>query len=102
MDFKEKVIESIYTVIDDFNLEVPDDMSLSKSTDTKLFGDGGKLDSLGLVNFVVATEQKISEDFDISISISDERAMSQNNSPFKSIGILVDYITLLIEESHHG
>ncbi len=98
MASKEQITQSIYTVIDDINLEIPEDMKLEKNLNTILFGEGSALDSLGLVNLVVASEQKILEDFDSSISISDERAMSQKNSPFRTVETLVDYIGLLIEE----
>lgn len=98
MNNKEKITQSLYEVIDEINLELPDDMKLEKSTSTVLFGDGGKLDSLGLVNLVVAAEQKITEDFDNPISISDERAMSQKNSPFRTVETLIDYIDMLLGE----
>jgi len=71
---------------------------LDKSIDADLFGGKGKLDSLGLVSFVVATEQEIEEEFGVPISIADERAMSQKNSPFKTLGTFADYISLLLEE----
>ena len=98
MDNKEQISASIFKVIDDINRELPPDLQLNKSLDTVLFGQGGGLDSLGLVNFVVASEQKILEDFSKPVSISDERAMSQKNSPFRTIGTLVDYIEMLLKE----
>ena len=96
----EQIIQSIYSVIEDINMELPDEMKLEKNKDTILFGEGSALDSLALVNLVVASEQKILEDFGSAISISDERAMSQKNSPFRTVQTLVEYIGLLIEE--HG
>lgn len=99
---KEKVIEMIFNVIDEINLEFPEDNRLEKSVDTILFGKSGKLDSLGLVNFIVATEQQVEENFNVLISLTDEKAMSQKNSPFKTIGTLADYIALLINESSNN
>ena len=32
------------------------------------------------------------------ISLTDEKAMSQKNSPFKNIGTLIDYITMILDE----
>jgi acyl carrier protein len=57
-----------------------------------LFGKGSDLDSLGLVNFIVSVEENINNRFDVSISIVDEKAMSQKNSPFKSVDSLAEYI----------
>ena len=65
---------------------------------TRLIGKKAVLDSLGLVNLIVSIEQQLSDDHDISITIADERAMSQEKSPFRTIGSLSDYICLLIEE----
>ena len=96
---KEKITEIIFSVIDDINLELPDNMKLNKDLGTVLFGEGSAIDSLALVNFVVVSEQRILEELDQSISLTDERAMSQKNSPFRTVETLVDYIKVLIEEN---
>jgi len=98
MSRNEKVIKLLFSIVDEINQQLPKDRQLKKSVDTVLFGKSGELDSLGLVNFIVATEQKIEEEFEIAISLTDERAMSQKNSPFKTIGTFADYITLLLKE----
>jgi len=98
MSVKNKVVNSIYATIDDLNMELSETMRLTKSPETVLFGSGGRLDSLGLVNLVVALERNIQAEFDRPISITDERAMSQKNSPFRTVESLADYITSLLEE----
>ena len=52
-----------------------------------------------LVRLIVIIEQNIEDEFDISLTIADERAMSQKQSPFRTIGTLVDYIDILLKES---
>ena len=66
--------------------------------ETRLFGGNSKLDSLGLVNLIVAVEQNIEDEFDITITLADERSMSQKHSPFRTVGSLVDYIEMLLKE----
>jgi len=61
-------------------------------------GSSSKLDSLGLINIIVAVENNIENEFDTTITLADERAMSQENSPFRTVGSLADYIELLLEE----
>lgn len=95
---RERVIQAMFSAVDEINEELPKEEQLEKSIDTVLFGRSGKLDSLGLVILIVATEQKIEEEFGVTITLADERAMSQNNSLFKTIGTLADYIVLLLEE----
>jgi len=84
--------------IEEINRQLENEHQLEKSTNTVLFGEGGKLDSLGLINLVVAVEQNIEDEFDVTITLADERAMSQENSPFRTVGSLADYIELLLEE----
>ena len=66
------------------------------SEETPLFGSDGLLDSMGLVTLVVAVEQAIEDTFGISTSLADERALSQRNSPFRTIGTLADYAHAVI------
>ena len=88
----------IMNSIEEINRQLENEHQLEKSTNTVLFGEDGKLDSLGLINLVVAVEQNIEDEFDVTITLADERAMSQENSPFRTVGSLADYIELLLEE----
>lgn len=65
---------------------------------TQLVGPHSLIDSLTLVSFIVDIEQKVNEKYDVSITIVDERAMSQQKSPFKTIETLTKYVGFLIEE----
>ena len=67
--------------------------------DTILFGGNSKLDSLGLINLIIAVEQNIEDEFNISITLADEKAMSQDESPFESVASLSNYIELLLNEN---
>jgi acyl carrier protein len=96
-DIKE-ITGSLFNVIDEFNRTLPPEKRLMKAPDTILAGKNG-LDSLGLVNLIVATEQRIQDDFGIPISLADERAMSQEKSPFSTVDTLVNYIALLLKET---
>lgn len=69
--------------------EVQADETLS--ADTRLFGDQGLLDSLALVSLVIAVEQGIEEQFEVSVELADDKALSQKNSPYRSVGTLAAY-----------
>jgi len=94
-----QIVEIIYQAIDETNLLAPPEQQLEKSIDTVVFGDMGKLNSLGLVSFIVATEQKIEEETGISVILADEKAMSQKNSPFRTVATLAEYIDQLLSEA---
>jgi acyl carrier protein len=64
-----------------------------------LFGAGATIDSLTLVSLIVDLESKISENFLIEISLTDDRAMTREISPFDTFGSLRNYIEELISEN---
>lgn len=61
------------------------------SEETVLFGKDGVLDSMGLVTLIIAVEQAIEDKFDTNPGLADEKAMSQANSPYRSVASLADY-----------
>ena len=90
------ILESIESLNEDLcndNLDHPDEM-------TSLYGGkDSTLDSLALVNLIVDLEEKIEEVFGKVIVLSDEKAMSQRRSPFRSVKTLCDYIEALLLEA---
>ena len=73
--------------------------TIELNLDSKLFGGGGPLDSMSLVNLLVDLEDLIEEDFGISITLADEKAMSRRTSPFSRVKNLVEYIEERINTS---
>ena len=66
--------------------------------DTFLVGWESVLDSMGLVTLIVEVEQRLEEEHGVAVILANERAMSQKNSPFRSVRSLTDYICRLVEE----
>lgn len=98
MKNSEKTLNIIYSAIDDINQELPKKQQIGKDPDENIFGDKGKLDSLGLVNLIVAIEGKIYDELEENIVIANEKAMSMKNSPFRTVGSLNDFIMELLDE----
>ncbi len=69
---------------------------------TPLMGKSSGLDSLGLVNLIVDVEGRLLDDFDVEITLADERAMSQKHSPFRTVGSLAAYACMLAGEPRDG
>lgn len=67
------------------------DAGVNIDAQTRLFGDGGLLDSMALVSLVIAVEQAIEEQFGKNVGLADEKALSQRNSPYRSVASLVEY-----------
>lgn len=93
MTGRENVLEVIFDAVDNLNRQRAKDQKLPKSTKTVLMGENGSLDSLGLVNLIVAVEEKIEEQFTTSVVLSDQSLILSTTSPFRTIGTLADYIT---------
>ena len=93
-----KIHQIIIDAVIEINSQLPQDKQLAKSQDTPLFGENANIDSLGFVNLLVNIEYNIEDEFNISITIADERAMSQKNSPFKTLGTLSKYVTGLVQD----
>ena len=97
---EEQVLQVVYRAIDEINPGLPAERRLKKSAGTALFGHAGALDSLGLVNLIVAVEQAVEDELGASVTLADEKAMSQSASPFRTVGTLAAYVWRQLGE--HG
>ena len=99
MDSNNKVLNIIFLAIDEMNEVLTPKEQLTKSEETVLYGSEGKIDSLGLINLIIMVEQNIEDEFNHTITLASEKAMSQKHSPFRTIGTLADYIDMLLKEN---
>lgn len=93
--------EIIQVVVSTFKQVMHDtDKSYEGEVDetTAIMGPDSPFDSVDLVTYIVAIEQVIEDDWNVSIILADDRAMSQAVSPFKSVGSIGNYIELLVNE----
>ncbi len=93
----ERVLDTIYAAVDQINQTI-DGEPLQKQRETVLFGSKAQLDSLGLINLIVAVEEKVEENFKTAVTLADDRALSREVSPFTTVGTLADYLELLLQE----
>lgn len=94
----QRVDDVLASVIAEINATLPLDRKLGLREDTVLLGPGG-LDSIGLVNLVVAVEQGLQDAFDRTLVLASEKAMSRRTSPFRTVGALKAYIQELLQEA---
>lgn len=102
MTARQKIIDVVFRAIEEVNQQLPRKQRLEKSIKTVLYGQSGELDSFGLVNIILATEQKIEEDFGIAISLADDEEISQDEFPFNTVETFADYISRLMEKKGNG
>ena len=96
---REEIERVVYRAIEETNEMLEGDSKVALSQDAPLFGKQGVLDSIELVNLVSAVEQEIDDEFDTTITIADERAMSRSKSPFLTVGTLTDSVEELLGQA---
>jgi len=82
------VIESVRLLAKDFEI---DGLTETKA-DSLLYGEGGPLDSMALVNLIADVEDAVAEKYNATITLADERALSAKRSPFRSVADLSEAI----------
>ena len=68
------------------------------SEETVLVGSDPVLDSLGVVQLIVEVEQRVESQHGISLTLANDKAMSQKNSPFRTVGVLADHVVATAQE----
>lgn len=89
-ELMELVESSLREVLALAGRDLPEGMEVTG--ETALFGRGALLDSLGLVSLVLELEMAVNERYEVELVLADEKAMSQKNSPFRTVGSLADYV----------
>jgi acyl carrier protein len=92
VDTRTRIIDEIFRVVDTLNAQVEEPRRILKSPDTVLLGEGGCVDSLGLVNLLTGVEERIDEVFASTISLFDSALLSDEDGALSTIGSLADYI----------
>ncbi len=100
-DLRPKVLEIIGQSVGDLNDFRPDDDKLEFAEELVLFGRDSKIDSLDLVSVITEVEEALSDTFDVDISLTDDRALAHQPSPFDSVKNLADYIVETMSQEVH-
>ena len=82
----------IYETIDEINAQIPPEKRLEKSPETVIVGEGSLLDSLGIINFFVSLEEKVSNEAGQTITLLDEALGGQNDN-LNSVAKITHYIS---------
>lgn len=93
---EQKIQSLVLDAITLTNQSREDSEQIPVAQDTALYGAQGNLDSMGLVALLIDIEEML-QDEGINVSLSDERAMSMANSPFKNVPTLVAHIGTLVK-----
>jgi acyl carrier protein len=98
-DIRDQVVRVIIASSEELNSALEEPIDIARGEDAPLYGDHGVLDSLALVTLITTVEQELEDQLGASVSLIDERAISQARSPFRSVGSLADFATGLLESA---
>ena len=90
---EQNILEAIYQGIDVVNGQLSERSKLVKSTETVLMGEGGVLDSLGLITLLVAVEDAIQSNMGTHITVLDEEALANASGPYNTVDSLRNWIS---------
>lgn len=86
-----RLLAALHEAVAEVNLSLPPERQIATDPDAVLYGEGSPLNSLGLVNFVMAAEQHVGDATGLDIVLASEAAMSRKRSPYRSLRSLADY-----------
>jgi acyl carrier protein len=92
-DIQNEVIDIVYAAIRELNYQLSEESKLTEELNTIIVGEGGGLDSLGLVMLLVNIEQALFEKKKLTVSLLDELTTEHTGEhPFHSVNSLVCWI----------
>jgi acyl carrier protein len=94
----EAILAVVLQAMRNTNLARDAESQLTVSPDAAIFGPSSPLDSLGLLTLLLDIEEDL-QAAGATVRLSDDRAMSQTRSPFRSVESLVDYIGRIARDS---
>jgi acyl carrier protein len=97
-DRRDEVLQIIFEALESLNQELEERDRVVIGPTTPLFGADAALDSLSLVSVIVDVETALTVKWGAPISLTDDRAMSREISPFDDVGTLTDYTLELLAE----
>lgn len=87
----------IYAALDEVNAQLPAERRLSdRSPHTRLQGDGSPLDSMALVNLIVAAEEQIETRFGRVVNLAGQRQATEGQRPLATVASLAQHIQRLM------
>lgn len=92
---RERALALIYDTVDTINRQLPPPRRLARSPRTVIVGAGGSLDSLGIVNFVLALEERTADALGREVPLLDPDRLAAEDGPFRTIDTLADHLAAL-------
>ena len=71
--------------------------AVAATADLQLIGEEAAVSSMALVSFIADVESTLMENYNLTVTLVSERALSRKKSPFRNVNALADYVLELVE-----
>ncbi|MEQ8747652.1 hypothetical protein [Pyruvatibacter sp.] len=88
----EDALASVFEAIDEVNMQLPAHQHVTKTPATALTGDQSPLDSLALINLIVALEEVIARQRGEALQLLDEDLLGEPDGPYSTPATLAAYV----------
>ena len=83
----------IEETIDEVNAAVPPDRRIENQPGTVIVGKGSSLDSLAIINFLTALEERVAVSTGHSVNLLNEDALTNPDGPLRTIALIERFIS---------
>ena len=97
-----EITAALFSAVDSVNETLAPDARLTKSDQTVLFGEDGRLDSLGCINLVLAAEEQLLAQHGVLLDLAAVLMGDDAPSPPGTLGALADFIQGLLSRASDG
>ena len=88
----------VYTALDESDAQSLNGAPVEKKPEAPLLGSDQGVDSLTIVNLVVAIEEQIQKKMGKTVVLVDEDSMALQEHPFRTLGTLATYVEKVIQK----
>jgi len=92
---RDQALAIVYGAIDAVNRQQPAAQRLPKSPDAIIVGPSGRLDSLGIVNLILAIEERALDAIGEPVRLLDEGSLIDEDGPFRNVESLARLLETL-------
>jgi len=101
MTRRERITCAVYDALDELNGQLPRSQRLEKAPGTPLLGPRATLDSLGVVNLIATTQEKIEDAFGVRLTLADGEFLTAAAQQAATLGGFIDHIEATLDKRGH-
>ncbi len=94
---RDRILELLYESIEDLNAMLPPEEQLAKSEQEILSGENAGLDSMGWVNLILITEEKLNTAFGLELSLAEPLLLDSPDGPPSTVAGMAKRLSELLE-----